>query len=445
MFGLRPAFPGGVRLPAVERHDSDALIRQMAFAPLLRLPLRQHAGAASVAVVQPGDEVMRGQLLARAEADTAVPLHAPATGRVVRISAQPDGDGAAVGVIELAPAAGDTQEEITGRPLDPARCSPDELLRAIGDAGLVGLGGEAGSTHERLVRARAGGARVVVINGIEGEPGQARVPALLLRHGPDVIQGLRMVLRVLQTERSLLAVESHDGEAAGKLVQTVGADCGLTLRVLPPRYPQGAAGLLLRSLASNGADLNRAEAVVFSLATIAEIGRLLSRGWVMTDQLLTLSGDGLDKPGNYRVPLGTPIAFALAEAGARGDVERVLLGGPMRGKAVAGLERPIVKATTGLVAVAAGSAAGVPEPMACIRCGDCVTACPVRLHPAELGLLARRGENEAMFTDWYLDRCIECGCCSYVCPSHIPLVQMFRAARLQQRRLQRLAGEEVPA
>ncbi len=445
MFGRQSGFQGGIRLPVSERSEADARVRQLAFAPRLKLPLRQHKGAEAMAVVRAGDEVQRGQLLARAEEETAVPLHAPATGRVVRISEQPDSDGGTVRVIELAPLAGDTQEEIGKPSIQPERSSPTELLLAIRETGLVGLGGEAGPTHLRLARARERGAKVLVINGIEGEPGFHRVPAWLIGQDADVITGMRCLLRVLETDRAVLAVESPDGDRAARLLDGVADGPRPELRILKPRYPQGAAALLPRVLSGGGRDFSASDVAVFNLGTVAEIGRLLGNGRVMTDQLLTLAGDGLSRPGNYRVPLGTPIEFALAQAGAQAELDHVLLGGPMRGRSLAALDRPVTKATTGLMAVSADSAARIPDPMPCIRCGECVAACPVQLHPAELGLLARGGEIDAMVDDWHLQRCFECGCCSYVCPSHIPLVQMFRAAKLQHRRARQLANEGAVA
>ena len=418
----------------------------MPFAPLLRLPLRQHAGAAAVAVVRTGEEVLRGQLLARAEDETAVPLHAPATGRIVRFREQSDGAGGTVGVIELAPLPGDTQEQPRGRTFDPDRNSADELLAAIRDAGIIGLGGERGPTHLRLLRARERGAEVLVINGIEGEPGLARVPALLVRHGEDVLRGTRILGEVLGLHQSVLAVEEPDAASARTMLARSTDHTPPALKILKPHYPQGAAELLLRSLADRSIDGSPAftvdQAVVFSLATVAEVGRLLGHGLTMTDQLITLTGDGLHDPGNYRVPLGTPVGFALAQAGARPELDRVLAGGPMRGHALGNLDRPITKGATGFVAMAVNDPVRRSEPMACIRCGECVAACPLQLHPSELGLLARRGEVQTMVADWHLERCFECGCCAYVCPSHIPLVQMFRAAKGQWRRDQANAVEE---
>lgn len=268
---------------------------------------------------------------------------------------------------------------------------------------------------------------------------------MLTRHGADVLTGLRCLAKVLGTVQSVLAVETPDGAAARAMLAR--ADGPLpALRVLSPCYPQGAAELLLRVLAGRNVggkhELAADEAVVFSLVTVAEVGRLLSGGRAMTDQVTTLAGDGLREPGNYRVPLGTPIGFALEQAGVSNDLDRVLAGGPMRGQALAALDRPIVKGATGFVAVAASETSGVPEPLPCIRCGECVAACPLELHPAELGLLARKDEWQAMVEDFQLERCFECGCCAYVCPSHIPLVQMFRAAKAQWRRAQARAARE---
>ncbi|MGY6554848.1 MAG: RnfABCDGE type electron transport complex subunit C [Wenzhouxiangella sp.] len=449
MLGFKPPFPGGIKLQPAERRPDDTRVRQLPFAPLLRLPLRQHTGAASMAVVRVGQEVQRGELLACALEDSAVPLHAPATGRVVRIHAQPDYAGGTVDLIELAPLAGDTQEERTGRALDPERNSAEELLSAIREAGIVGQGGEGRPAHVRLQHARARGVSVLVINGIEGEPGFARVPAVLAQYSDALIKGMAILRKVLGTRQTVLVVETPDAAAAQSLVDGAPEARRPALQTLQPRYPQGAAELLLRVLAGRKIDGQQSfaasEAVVFSLATVAEIGRLLGSGRVVTDQLLTLAGDGLREPGNFRVPLGTPVGFALAWAGAAVDLDRVLAGGPMRGRSLGNLERPILKTATGFLAKGAGSGGQMLEPRACIRCGDCVAVCPVQLHPAELGLLARHGEVEAMVSDWHLARCIECGCCSYVCPSHIPLAQMFRTAKGQWRRSQAVAETEVSA
>lgn len=452
MSRLRPAFPGGILLPARAQRAGDASIRQMPFAPRLVLPLRQHAGPPAVAVVREGDEVTRGQLLAAAEDAMAVPLHAPATGRVIGLVEQADPAGSTVQAIQFEPFPGDTQEYPAGRGLDPdaARAAgPARLIEAIRDAGIVGMGGEARPAHARLASACEQGAKMLVINGIEVEHVFCRVPAMLRQHAEDVLVGARFLLAALgaagQAVRAVLAVEPKDDDLAQALIAAAPAGLPLDLRVLPPRYPQGAEQLLLRVLADGASPhrLSRAGALCFNLATVADIGRLLARGQRVTDQVVTLAGGALREPGNYRVPLGTPLGFALAQAGLVAEPARVLAGGPMRGEALASLDVPITRGMTGFMALDAEEAGAPEPPMPCIRCGDCVAACPIQLHPAELGLLARKGELKAMHEEYRLDYCFECGCCAYVCPSHIPLVQLFRAAKAEWRRHQPAVAREV--
>lgn len=434
MFGLRPAFPGGIRLPQSDSGAVAGPCRQMPFAPSLYLPLRQHPGRAAVARVREGQDVERGQVLAEAADESGVALHAPATGRVVRIADQADDDGGTVATIRLDPLPGDTQECRPARALDPTTAGADELLAAIRAAGLVGLGPGAEPTHARLARARGQAVDVLVVNAIDDEPVFRRMAVLLDGHGDEALAGTAAVGTILGAGRVVLAVEERDADRAAALLARAPRAVDLRLCVLPARYPQGERALLLRTLAGAEPGFSPDRAEVFNLATLAAIGRLLERGEPMTDQQVSLLGGALRDPGHYRVPLGTPLRFALDWAGLRPGLATLLSGGPMRGRTLASLDRPIAKNTTGFVALDPAETGPRPAPLACIRCGECVAVCPVGLHPAELGLRARRGELAEMFEQYHLERCIECGCCAYVCPSHIPLVQWFRAAKAQARR-----------
>lgn len=433
-------------LPPRERRTGAPGIRQMPFAPMLYLPLRQGACAPAIARVRPGEEVARGQLLAGAETAMSLPLHSPAAGRVVSIVEQPDSRGGTVPVIHLAPFPGDTQEYQGGPGWDPESASPAKLVEAIRAAGIVGQGGEAKPTHAGL-RASAGtGVGMLVLNGIEEEQAFGRVPGILRAQAADVLMGVRYLLKASGAPRAVLAVERQDGAVAQALLAAAPPGLPLALRVLPARYPQGAEALLLRVLAGGpiaGAGA-WANALCCNLVTVAELGRLLAQGLCMTDQVISLAGDALREPGNYRVPLGTPVRFALAQAGLQSEPCEVLQGGIMRGQALASLDAPITKGMTGLVALGPGEATLPEPPLPCIRCGACLAVCPMQLHPAQLGLLARRGELKSMHEEYDLELCFECGCCAYVCPSRIPLVKLFRAAKAQWRRQQpAAAGERV--
>lgn len=430
-------------LPRREPRPGDLSIRQMPYAPLLQLPLRQHPGPAARVLVREGQEVSRGQLLAEAGDEDGVPLHASATGRVVRLVEAPGPTGDAETFIELAPFPGDTQEPRGGPGCDPEAASAEEILAAIRAAGVIGLGGEGVPAHLRLRRARAQGVRTLVLNGIEVENVFGRVPAILRLESDELLAGARALRKALGAERVILAVEFPDREAARAVLGVAPSSLSLELRVLEPHYPQGAEALLLRVLAAGSGRRPGAktDACCFNIATVAEIGRLLASGATMTDQVVSLAGGILARAGNYRIPFGTPVDYALAQAGLQVEPGRVLDGGPMRGNALATLGQPVRKGMVGLFA-SSREELRAPEPvLACIRCGDCVSACPVQLHPAQLGLLARKSDFKAMHEEYYLDSCFECGCCSYVCPSRIPLVQLFRAAKAQwQRRRHAVVG-----
>jgi Na+-translocating ferredoxin:NAD+ oxidoreductase subunit C len=447
VFGLRPAFPGGITLPPRDPDPGELAIRQLPFAAMLYLPLGQRSGGAAAAVVREGEAVVRGQLLARAGGEDGAALHSPATGTVQRISEQPGPYGEAVQVIQLAPFPGDTQEYPGGPGLDPETASAERLVEAIREAGIVGMGGEVIPTHVRLRRPSGENVGTVVLNGIEVEHVFSRVPAVLREHADDVLLGVRCLLKATSATRAVLAVEPRDESLARALVSAAPAGMPLELRVLPPRYPQGAEALLGRVLSQQRGERGNApvagEARCFNLATVAEIGRSLAQGRSVTDQVITLVGGALAGPGNYRVPLGTPVGFVLAHAGLRPDAACVLQGGPMRGEALASLDVPVTKGMTGLVALDREEAATLEPPLPCIRCGECVAVCPLQLHPAQLGLLARKNEFKAMHEEYNLEHCFECGCCAYVCPSHIPLVQLFRAAKAQWRRRRPVPAAEV--
>ncbi|MFU8896768.1 MAG: RnfABCDGE type electron transport complex subunit C [Gammaproteobacteria bacterium] len=449
MFGGRRAFPGGITLPRRESRAPDLPIRQLAFAPLLSLPLRQDAGGELKAVVREGEEVVRGQLLARAGSETGAALHAPATGRVVRLVEQPDSAGGTVAVLELEPFPGDTQEYPGSPGPEPETLDPARIVSDIRAAGIVGMGGARRPTHARLHLPPGEQIKLLVLNGIEVEHVFSRVPALLQAEADSLLLGARYLLRAMGAARAVLAVEEQDAALARAMVAAAPEGMPLALRALTPRYPQGAEELLLRVLsgAGRGASTSALQqgARCFNLATVAEVGRLLSNGQCMTDQVITLAGSALREPGNYRVPLGTPVRFALEYAGLGPNPARVLAGGPMRGTALASLDVPITKGVPGLLALDQQAAGALEPPLPCIRCGECVAVCPLQLQPAQLGLLARKGEIKVMHEEYYLDACFECGCCSYVCPSHIPLVQMFRAAKAQWRRRQPAAAGEVAA
>ena len=257
-------------------------------------------------------------------------------------------------------------------------------------------------------------------------PGDARASC---RH----YTGVRYLLKATGTERAVIGVESNKLDAVHALRENIPDDLPLTVEVAQVKYPQGAEKMLITALfgvevPSGGLPADVGITVV-NVATAAEIGRLLPHGQGIQERVVTITGPAVGKKGNYRIPIGTPLRYALEQVDISDDVSRVFLGGPMMGQALSSLDIPITKGTAGFVAFTSKEAGPREKEYPCIRCSYCVQACPVHLNPSQLGILAKNAEYELMADEYHLMDCFECGSCSYVCPSHIPLVQRFRFSK----------------
>ena len=428
-----PTFRHGVHPPESKLDTCNKKIKQFPFAPVLIIPLAQHIGAPAVAVVREGQEVARGQLLARADGFVSVPQHAPASGVVRRIGLVPGIAGRMIPGIYLEPHPGSSQEVAEGDPCDLKSSSPDEIIAAIQGAGIVGLGGAAFPTHVKLKPPEGKSADTLILNGVECEPYLTTDHRVMLEQSTDIYMGIRYLLKATGTERAIIGVEANKLDAAAALRAATPDDMPVTTEVVDVKYPQGAEKMLITALLgkevpSGGLPVDIG-VVTVNVATAAEIGRLLPHGRGIQERVVTITGPAIGRKGNYRIPIGTPLRFALEEVDVSDDVSRVFLGGPMMGQALSSLDIPITKGTSGFVAFSNAETSMREREYPCIRCAYCVDACPIYLNPSQLGLLAMTGEYERMVDDYHLMDCFECGACSYVCPSHIPLVQRFRLAK----------------
>ncbi len=441
LLGLK-TFRHGVHPPEAKDDTKGMAIRQFPFAPLLVVPLVQHAGKPSLPVVREGQEVARGQRIARPDGFMSVAMHAPASGTVRRIALAPSASGRMVPAVYLEPFPGSTQEVADGKPcaLD---ASVEEILAAIQEAGIVGLGGAAFPTHVKLQIPAGKSVDTLILNGAECEPFLTTDHRVMLEQREDIFTGIRYLRRVTGAGRVIVGVESNKADAAAHLRAGVSAglsaDLPVEIEVLSVKYPQGAekvliAAVLGREVPTGGLPVD-VHALVVNVATAAEIGRLLPRGRGIQERVITVSGPAVVKKGNYRIPIGTPLRFVLETVGVGPGLRRVFLGGPMMGQAASSLDIAITKGVSGVVAFDQDSAEQTAQTVyPCIRCGYCLEACPMFLDPSALGLLAKSEEYERMAGEQHLMDCFECGSCSFVCPAHIPLVQQFRVAKAMVRK-----------
>jgi electron transport complex protein RnfC len=336
--------------------------------------------------------------------------------------------------IFLEPFPGSTQEVVEGVPCPWETASREEIIQAVQEAGVVGLGGAAFPTHVKLSIPEGKHVDTLILNGAECEPYLTTDHRVMLEQRDDIYQGTRYLLKVTGAERAILGIEANKPDAAAHLRAAVPADLPFEVEVLPVKYPQGAEKMLITAILGrevpSGALPIDVHAICINVATAAELGRLLPRGRGIQERVITITGPAVKDKGNYRIPIGTPLRFLLSQVGVAEDVDRVFLGGPMMGQAASSLDISITKGTSGVVAWGDAEADKTHQQVyPCIRCGYCLEACPMFLNPSQLGILALVEEYERMATDHHLLDCFECGSCSFVCPSHIPLVQHFRMAK----------------
>ncbi len=428
-------FPHGIHPPESKDETCGLPIRQFPFAPVLVVPLKQHIGKPAIPIVNEGQEVVRGQCIARPDGFVSVALHAPTSGVVRRIGLTPHIDGKMVPGIFVEPFAASTQERLEGPACDVATASPEEIIAAVQQAGVVGLGGAGFPTHAKMRIPPGKYVDTIIINGAECEPYLTADHRVMLECPADVLLGTQYLLRATGANEAIIAVESNKRDAAVALHAAIPPDAPIRVELLRVKFPQGAAEVLMKTLLGRekpkGTHAVDIHTLVFNVTSTSEIGRLLPHGAGLQERVITIGGPAVKKKGNYRIPIGTPLRFVLETVGLDDDVSCVFLGGPMMGQAVSSLDIPVLKDTLGVIALTqrqTGRLAARQE-FPCIRCAACLEACPLFLNPSQLGLLAQKKEYDRMAAEFDLDTCFECGSCTYVCPAHIPLVHRFRVAK----------------
>jgi electron transport complex protein RnfC len=413
-------------------------IKRLPFAPLLVIPLSQHRGQPAVPLVKPGQEVVRGEPIARADGFMSVPMHAPATGVIKAIDLCPTAAGPKTEAIYLKVYQGASQQVLYQAPREPSLLSPQEIVAATQEAGLVGLGGAAFPSHVKMCPPEGRRIETLVANGCECEPYLTCDHRIMLERTDHLIAGIRIAMRAVGAKRAIIGVEDNKLDAVGAIRARLPADTNIRVEAVETKYPQGAEKMLIKSLLkkevpSGGlpADIGVA---VYNVGTLAQLGELLPQTRGLIERVVTVSGPGATSPGNYLVPIGTPLRFLLEQAGATPEANEVILGGPMMGMSVGSLDVPITKAVSGVVVLEHDDPGQAPRSVyPCIKCSYCLDACPMQLNPSMLGQLAASREYARMEDSYHLNDCFECGCCSYVCPSNIPLTQYFRIAKALNR------------
>jgi len=425
--------------PPENKQTAEQPIKRMPFAPRLIVPLSQHIGQPAKSIVRVGQEVVRGQLIAEADGWLSVPHHAPASGVVEAVELRPSARGPWAESIVIRVFQGSTQEVLAANPRDMDSLDPDAIIRAVQETGMVGLGGAAFPSHAKMAVPKGSTVHTLVINGCECEPYLTCDHRVMVEEANDLIRGIRYAMRATGAVRTVIGIEDNKMSAVAAIRDALArqniAPTEIAVEDVPTKYPQGAEKMLIMALfgvevPSGGLPLHFG-IVVLNVGTLAALGRLLPAGEGLVERVVTVTGPGVARPGDYRVPLGTPMSFLLDYAGAPAKSRQVILGGPMMGQSAASLNVPVTKGVSGLLVMRDIELAEREKQKTypCIKCGECIESCPMGLNPSALGMLASKRLYEEMGSQYHLGDCFECGCCSYVCPSGIPLVQQFRIAK----------------
>ena len=425
-------FHGGVH-PAEHKSESAAAPLARAGLPQrLVIPLRQHIGEPARACVAVGDKVLKGQMIGRADGYVSTAIHASTSGVVAAIETRPVAHPSGLMDWCVVLEADGEERWIERTPLDYERMDASHVRNRLRDLGLAGLGGAVFPSFIKLNPGAPAKVPTLVINGAECEPWITCDDRLMRDRAKDVLEGARIMAALLHSAEILVGVEDNKPEAIAALQAAArGLDFAVAITAVPTLYPGGGAKQLIQVLtgkeAPSGGRSTDVGVQCFNVGTAYALARAVKHGEPLIARIVTVTGD-VERPQNFEVLLGTPIAELLAQAGSRPRASGVILGGPMMGFEISDSAAPVVKAANCLLAKSAELFPPLPPPMPCIRCGACARACPARLQPHDLYWFAR-AKDFGRAQEYHLFDCIECGCCNYVCPSHLPLVDYYRYAK----------------
>lgn len=433
-------FRGGIHPPENKHITDDKGFTTLSIPHVCYIPLQQHTGKPAEPVVEAGDTVQEGQLIGKADGFISANVHSSIPGKVLEIAEYPtiySSKGKCV-VIEAKgefSTSGKTLERKNWEEL-----SRDELLTAVKDAGIAGMGGAAFPTMVKLSPPKEKTIDSLIINGAECEP-YLTVDDMLMKTYPDeIIEGINITKKILNVNKAYIGIESNKPEAASRLEEAVGrlpGDKNIEVIPLRTKYPQGAEkqliySILKREVPSGGLPMD-AGAVVQNVGTIYAIRDAVVFAKPLFERYITVTGKAVKKPGNYKVKIGAKISDIIEECGGLSEEPaKIIMGGPMCGLAINTMDIPVVKGTSGIL-FQTKDEVELEDYSACIRCGRCVSVCPSGLLPCDISTAVEKNRLDILEGLNIFD-CILCSACTFVCPSKRPLSHFIKLAQARLRK-----------
>ncbi|MDE6471313.1 MAG: electron transport complex subunit RsxC [Eubacterium sp.] len=431
-------FKKGVHPYEGKELSKDCPIQCIEAESVMVYPLSQHIGAPAKAVVAKGDRVLKGQLIAEAGGFISAPVFSSVSGTVKAIEQRLVVNGNMVDCIVIEnDMLGETVDGF-GEERNIEGLSANDIVDIVKNAGIVGLGGAGFPTGVKISPKNVDEVDTLIINAAECEPYLTSDYRLLIEKSDDIIKGIKAVLKALPNAKAVIGIENNKSDAIKLLEEKTACEDKISVCPLKTKYPQGGERQLIFAITGRKINSKMLPAdkgcVVINTGTCYAIYEAVYKNMPLIHNILTITGEAVNQPCNFDVPLGVSHSYVLEKAGgAKDDVVKFISGGPMMGMAMSTLDVPVVKTSSSILAFSKDDAAALAQ-SACIHCGRCVKACPANLVPQMLAKSVRAGDVEK-FDSLGGFECMECGSCTYVCPAKIPLTQMFRLGKVKVREM----------
>lgn len=424
-------FRGGVHPYDGKDLSKEKPVRELLPGKELVYPLSQHIGAPAKPIVTKGDHVQAGQKIAEMGGFVSANIHASVSGTVKEIKKVRNNVGSMVDAIVVEnDEKYETVEFQSVQSLDTL--SKEEILERIKEGGVVGMGGAGFPTHVKLAPKEPDKIEYVLVNGAECEPYLTSDYRRMLEQPEWIIGGLKCILKLFDNAKGYICIEDNKPDCIAKMTEMVKDEPKIEVRSLKTKYPQGAERCLIYAV--SGREINSsmlpadAGCVVDNIDTVCAVYRAVMAGEPVMDRIVTVTGEAVADPCNFKAKMGTSFADLLEAAGGlKQPAKKIISGGPMMGFAMFDYHVPVVKTSSAMLCMTEDDISE-KESTACINCGRCVNACPARLVPSRLATYSEHGQAE-LFEKHHGMECVECGCCSFVCPAKRPLTQSMRSMR----------------